>query len=165
MDEDAFWNIVDEAVRSGGEFETALKAGLSALEPEAILEFHRQFARRVHEAYRFDLMAVSNIVNGSVTGEDFDAFVGWLIARGRDRFETALREPSLAAEGAEPGEAKDRALWRVPAEAFRKRTGRDDFELEAQPISLVMQGERLTTEQIEERFAALVKRFGWRPSR
>lgn len=166
MDADAFWHVIEtSAAGAGGEDALCerLIAHLEALEPEAILAFHREFSKRVHEAHRFDLMAVANIVNGGLSGEDYDAFVGWLIQKGRAYFEAALSEPALAAAGAGPATAKSRALWQAPAIAYERRTGQSDFEMEATPISLVMQGERLRADEVIARFGALVERFGWTP--
>lgn len=149
VDDAVFWQLVDNPER------------IATLSPEEILAFHDAFARRVHAAYRFDLMAVSNIVNGSRTGEGFDAFVGWLIERGQTYFEAALRDASRAADAAKPGAAKSLRLWHAPAAAYEKRTGKDDFELEARPISLVMEGGKLDEAEVRERFSELVSRFGW----
>jgi hypothetical protein len=160
MDENAFWQIIaDVGSIEGCSLEEALAARLAELDAESILGFHREFAKRVHQAYRFDLMAVASIINANETGEDYDAFVGWLIARGREAFEAALANPELAAVGATPKAAKSRALWAAPKLAYRERTGQDDFDLEATPISLVMEGVKLTKDEVEERFAALVARF------
>lgn len=166
MDADAFWQVI-ETIGGSADGEESLRdrlvAHLTTLDPETILAFYKEFSKRVHEAHRFDLMAVANIVNGGFSGEDYDAFVGWLIAQGRDHFEAALAEPARAAAGAEGSAAKSRALWSAPAIAYKNRTGRDDFELEATPISLVMEGERLSPDEVVTRFPSLVEQFGWAP--
>ncbi len=165
MHVDEFWKIVAEVRRLEDEssFRDRLVATLSGLETEMIFAFHRAFASRVHEAYRFDLMAVASIINANATGEDYDAFVGWLIAQGRAYFEASLAEPGLAAKRAQAQQARSQALWQAPALAYRQRTGRDDFDLEADPISLVMVGHKLTAGDVQKRFPALVDRFNWEP--
>jgi hypothetical protein len=164
MDADAFWRLIDETGDADDDARLArLTTSLAALAPEEILAFRQHFARCAHEAYGFDLMAVGNVVNGARCGEDFDAFVGWLIAQGKSYFEAAVAEPARAADRAQRGRAKSWALWRAPAVAYKSVTGRDDFELEAQPISLVMEGERLDEAATLARFSELAQRFGWPP--
>ncbi len=174
MDADAFWQLVEEVKQGSGEpgsddasvearTRAHLTERLARLPPDAILAFHEEFSRRVNEAYRFDLMAVADVVNGGVGGEDYDAFVGWLIEQGRAYFDEALADPRRAADRAPAGHAKSRALWHAPRIAYRRATGRDEFDLEAKPISLVMEGERLDKDAMEAQFAALIHRFGWSP--
>jgi hypothetical protein len=166
MDAEAFWRLLDASrdAESDDARVARLTATLAALPREEILAFQHHFARCVYDAYSFDLMAVSNVVNGARSGEDFDAFIGWLLLQGKSYFEAALADPARAADRATPGvAAKSWALWQAPAVAYKSVTGRDDFDLESQPISLVMEGERLGEEATVARFGELVKRFGWKP--
>ena len=96
MDTDGFWDLI-EASRHGDqgceEQTRILTALLAQLEPEGIVSFQRHFAERRRESYRWDLWAVAYIVNGGCSDDCFDYFRGWLIAQGREYFETALASP------------------------------------------------------------------------
>jgi hypothetical protein len=52
------------------------------------------------ESYRSDLWAVAYVANGGASDDGFDYFRGWLLTRGRERFEAALRDPPAAVDGA-----------------------------------------------------------------
>jgi len=163
MDVGEFWALIErsgEGAPTVEQRDEQLVAALAELSAEEILAFQRQFAERVVDAYRWDWMAVATIVNGDGTAEGFDGFVGWVMAQGRAYFEAALADPEQAAERAVPGERADlRALWAAPAKAYTRRTGRDDFHENAEPISIVMEGDRWQDGELDQRYPALVKRF------
>lgn len=163
MDVGEFWALIErsgEGAPAGEQRGEQLVAILAELPAEEILAFQRQFAERVVDAYQWDWMAVATLVNGDATAEGFDGFVGWVMAQGRAYFEAALADPERAAERAVPGERADlRALWAAPAEAYKQVTGRTDFHESAEPISIVMEGDRWKEGELEQRYPELVKRF------
>jgi len=163
MDVEEFWALIEksrEGAPEGAARGQRLAVLLAALSAEEILAFQRQFAERVVDAYRWDWMAVACIVNDDATAEGFDGFVGWVMGQGQDYFEAALDDPERAADRAEPGKQADlRSLWTAPSEAYKKVTGRDDFSENAEPISIVMEGDRWQREKLSEMYPELVKRF------
>jgi len=157
------WQLVEQSRGDGGLEGHAqrLVELLAVTDEDTILAFNRAFCARMTEAYCWDLFAVCDIVNGDSSALEFDAFLGWLYAQGRAYFETALADPTRAAERATPGErAALSAMWSVASDAYEQRTGRDDFVDFADTVSAVMEGERLTEEDIDRRFGALKQRFG-----
>jgi len=100
---DRFWALVERA-RDGGagcrRVARRLTDTLVTLPPGAIEEFGHELSLRMAESYRWDLWAVAYIANGGASDDGFDYFRGWLLTRGRARFEEALRDPPAAVVGA-----------------------------------------------------------------
>jgi hypothetical protein len=126
---DRFWHVVEtaRADSSGCEAVARAVAGtLATLPPTAIQEFSDELSRRMVESYRWDLWAVAYVSNDGASDDGFDYFRGWLITRGRRRFERALRDAPAAVEGASPfgiRECEDVLL--APGEAYVRATGRE----------------------------------------
>lgn len=162
MDRDQLWQIIDRS-REGheGTQYDRLVALLTALDGHAILDFNRLFCQCVTQAYRWELMAVAEIVNGRTEAAvAFDRFLGWLMAQGRDYFQAALADAARAADRAKPGvKAENPDIWNAACEAYEARTGRDDFLDIADGVSTIMEGERLTDGEIRKRFGDLIERF------
>jgi hypothetical protein len=100
---DRFWALVEHARRGGAgchRVARRLTDTLTALPPAAIEEFEHELSRRMAESYRWDLWAVAYVANGGASDDGFDYFRGWLLTRGRKRFEQALRDPPAAVAGA-----------------------------------------------------------------
>lgn len=163
MSEEWFWGLIETSRAGATSLQQqckALQAQLESLEVDGIFEFQRQFAGFVSEAYSWDLMAVGHIVNRGGDIENFDDFVGWLIAHGRSYFETAIAEPRRAADALEPGQqALCEEIWLAPADAYETKTGADDFFDMAHGVSLAMQGKRWEESQLPEMFPELYRRF------
>jgi hypothetical protein len=100
---DRFWALVESA-RAGGDdcwrVSRRLTNTLAKLPPASIAEFGTELSARMAESYRWDLWAVAYVANGGASDDGFDYFRGWLLTRGRARFELALRDPPAAVVGA-----------------------------------------------------------------
>lgn len=99
---DRFWALVEHARRGGAgchRVARRLTDTLAALPPAAIEEFDHELSRRMAETYRWDLWAVAYVANGGASDDGFDYFRGWLLTRGRQRFEQALLDPPTAVAG------------------------------------------------------------------
>ncbi len=163
MDVGQFWALVEQSGEGASDLDQRGERMVSLLaerSAEEILRFQGLFAQRVVDAYRWDWMAVAFIVNGGGTAEQFDAFVGWVMVQGCAYFEAALADPERAADRAQPGQSAEfAAIWSAPARAYSRRTGHDDFHESAEPISIVMEGDRWQEDDLEQLFPVLVKRF------
>ena len=100
---DRFWALVETA-RAGGSgcsrIARRLTDTLAALPPATIQEFDHELSVRLAESYRWDLWAVAYVAKGGASDDAFDYFRGWLLTRGRQQFETALRDAPTAVSGA-----------------------------------------------------------------
>src|SRR5947209_6471566 len=97
MDEDRFWSILEAACPPGHPPQIkcfdALKARLTELAPEEILEFRQQFDDRVGAAYKTDLWGAAYLINGGCSDDGFHHFRCWLVGMGRQVYEKALAKP------------------------------------------------------------------------
>ena len=93
MDEETFWEIVDEARADAHDDEAflrGLESSLMELPPNAIESFRDRLDDMARKAFRWDLWAAAYIINGGASEDDFR---GWLVSRGRSVYEAALRDP------------------------------------------------------------------------
>jgi uncharacterized protein DUF4240 len=100
---DRFWGIIEHARRGDAgcsRIARRVTDTLATLPPSAVEEFGHELSRRMAETYRWDLWAVAYVANGGESDDGFDYFRGWLITRGRTRYEEALRDPPAAVVGA-----------------------------------------------------------------
>lgn len=166
MSEELFWKVID-ASRRGLEEQAdqgdRLVRMLEQLDETAIVEWDRLLRTRLNEAYTWELWAVAFIANGGCSDDGFMYFRGWLVAQGRRYFEAALADPAKAAKAVQPGErAEFEDILGVASDAWRARTGRDDFHEHAAPVAPVEpRGEPWEEEELPRRYPKLAKRFGF----
>lgn len=98
MDEETFWELVDEAREEAGNdderFLEVLEHGLMDLPPNAIEGFRERLDEVVARAYRWDLWAAAYIINGGSSEDGFQYFRAWLVSKGKSVFEHALKDPA-----------------------------------------------------------------------
>ncbi len=137
MDIDRFWQIIERTRGSLDEdiVESRLQHELSSLSAEEILAFEQHY-RLLHDAANTgDVWAAGVMLNSGHGSDDgFEYFRNWLIAQGRVRYETALRDPdSLANAVVEMTPTGPSAEWEgyayVAPELYRKKTGREVYEV------------------------------------
>lgn len=132
MDEDTFWNLVDEARAEGGSdderFLQSLQSGLMELPPNAIEGFRDRLDEMLARAYRWDLWAAAYVINGGCSDDAFEYFRGWLVSKGRVVFEAALLDPETLA-GSVPSDpawvAEFEELLYLPVYALEQKTGQE----------------------------------------
>jgi hypothetical protein len=165
MDLDRFWSIIEKSRRGAADAEAQgerLIALLEQLEAEEIIAFERVLQERIRDAFRNDLWAVAYIMNGGCSDDGFDYFIGWLIGRGRKRYDVALADPERAADRVSPDDEpfENEMAWYAPARAYAHKTGRDDFDLRCAPaVTRTLQGEGWEEDDLEKLHPRLWKRF------
>jgi len=158
---DRFWAIVEHARARSSECDNVaqrLADTLSRLPAPAIVEFSNELDARMAESYRWDLWAVAYVANGGASDDGFDYFRAWLITRGREQFERALRDAPSAVEGApRSGELECEDVIGVANEAYNRVAGK------AMPASTVRWpkepvGKPWTEETIDQVYPGLTAR-------
>jgi uncharacterized protein DUF4240 len=72
------------------------------------VEFEGHFTELRAESYSWELWGAAYLMNGGCSDDGFEYFRAWLIAQGREIFETALKDPDTLAVLASPeGELED----------------------------------------------------------
>jgi hypothetical protein len=161
-----FWKLIDKSRidMDEGDVESQierLQDLLEEWEPEDIVTFHRGFSEAVRNAYRWDLWGAAYLINGGCDEDEFDYFLGWLIAQGRDYYLAALDDPQAAGDRFEEDQAQQcEEIWSVAAKAYESRTGRTDFYDVAPPnLRLTPQGEEWAVSDLAFLFPRLARRF------
>jgi hypothetical protein len=102
VDMQDFWAVIEDAragAPGGADVVAARAAGLlAALPAEQIVAAAQLLWDLMADSYRGDLWAAAYLINGGASDDGFEYFRGWLIAQGREAFDSAVADPdSLAA--------------------------------------------------------------------
>ena len=168
MDEETFWEIVDEARAEAYDddevFLRGLESSLIELAPNAIESFRDRLDDVMQTAFRWDLWAAAYIINGGASEDGFEYFRGWLVSRGRSVFEGALLDPESLAElvplDSERLAEFEEVLY-LPVYALEQKTGTEvplPDPLETPENHVAPKGERWNEEDVHTLFPKLSQR-------
>jgi hypothetical protein len=173
MDDTIFWQMIEQAkIDSDGDNDRQvhlLSERLAELSADEIVQYGTIFRQYRAQAYRWDLWAAADILNGGCSDDAFMDFRAWLIAQGREVFHKALANPDWLAEyvpviQTEWGDDSDTMMETmnyVPFYAYEEKTGSKEL-----PESAMIQhpsdpaGETWTDDDLPQRFPALWAKFG-----
>lgn len=160
MDEDRFWELIEASKPQDGSIDAQvenLTASLTKLPNPEIVEFARLFDKNMACSYAWDLWAAAFIIKGGCSDDGFDDFRGWLISKGRNIFEAALRDPESLIDVADP-DAEAEAMLYVASAAFERKNGAalPDFR---QTVPAQPSGARWDEETVGEKCPRLAARF------
>ena len=127
MDIDAFWHIIDTAVnKSGGGVEKKMlliRESLQHLTPEELIGFEITLRERIIEADHYNIMAAAKIIEGWVSDDSYLYFRCWLISKGRNCFENALKNADSIDKCITKDEVPDgEDLLSVASEVYEEKT-------------------------------------------
>jgi hypothetical protein len=150
VDRDGFWEVVEAArARADGVCEVA-EALVELLQGQPLAELvaFRQVQDELldREAHRWDLWAAAYVINGGASEDGFEYFLGWLMARGRGRWEATLADPDSLAD------VVDRNAGDLDCEEMLYVAPRAAEEEEAFWAALPDRGEHLPPEPAGEHF-------------
>lgn len=174
MDEETFWELVDEARAEAGSddelFLRTLQSGLLELPPNAIEGFRDRLDEMLARAYRWDLWAAAYIINGGCSDDAFEYFRGWLVSRGRVIFEAALLDPETLS-GLVPADpdwvAEFEEILYLPVYTLEQKTGQEvplPDPLEAPENTTEPEGEPWDEQSVDSLFPALSRQASERLS-
>jgi hypothetical protein len=158
FDEAAFWRLVEETRRAGGN-DTDKQVGLlddrlRQLPKQDIIQFVRIRRKLDQRAYTWNLWGAAYVIEDGCSDDCFRDFRAYLISLGRSAYEAALRNPDSLATVVQDEEAGG---WEdaddVAPDAYSSVTG-EDFPLDDSDLSGAPRGT-----PFDERDAALAKRY------
>jgi hypothetical protein len=168
MNRDAFWKIIETSVKlSKGDVD----AQIDILEDEArklsvdeVINFSRHFDDLWIEAYRWDLWGAAYLIGGGCSDDGFMDFRAWLVSRGREVYEAALKNPeSLANVLGEDEEGQIEGFQYVASKVWAEKTGGDPIDFpdngSLRPPNDPV-GESWTEDDLPRLFPKLWKKFG-----
>ena len=165
MDEAQFWKIIasgGKKVLDDQELQlAAIRKELMKLPPKVVQAFSRIYGSKLDEAYRWDVWGAAYVINGGCSDDGFHYFRGWLISRGQETFEKALKEPDSLAKITDPENDwyEFEELEYLPLEVYEKLTG-EQMPREADSMPDETQGKQWDFDDDKEvlrRFPKLAK--------
>lgn len=94
--ETEFWNMIERSRKNSEDCHSQcelLIEYLSQRPVEDIVTFEDIFRANYAKSYRADLWGAAYLINGGCSDDGFDYFRCWLIAKGKDAFQSALANP------------------------------------------------------------------------
>ena len=167
LDKKDFWQLIDASRLAANNDPDAqvdtLGALLLQLEADQIVEFDRVMVEHVNRAYHWDVWAAGYIIGGGCSDDGFMDFMGWLISKGEQVFETALRDADSLADvvGEIDGECQVEGILYAPGKAWEQKTGRPggDFPQHRFAFQDGPHGESWDEDEVDARLPRLAARF------
>jgi hypothetical protein len=135
---DGFWKTIDEARQASGklvDIPRCLIDTLSQSKESEIVDFGSQFEDCMDRSYDANLWLGAVVILGGCGDDRFTDFRCWLVALGREAFESALADPdSIAGLERFDGDYGDPTLFylrSVAQRAFCKRSTGDERDFDA----------------------------------
>jgi uncharacterized protein DUF4240 len=138
MNEQQFWDIIQRSLVAQNVEEQIdfLDNELNKLSKEEILEFDYIFRQKHEDAFTWDIWAAAYTIQGGCSDDGFMDFRGWLVYRGKEVFEKALKNSdSLAELGKEKLEESEESedFYYLTADAYEEITGVEGLDVEEDP--------------------------------
>jgi uncharacterized protein DUF4240 len=129
MDLTEFWELIDkagDAANGNAEKQSELLTEeLVKLPAEEIISFERIFDELKDNAYIGNLWDAATVIMYGCGDDGFQEFREWLVGRGKEVYENAIKNPETLVNVLEIGEQIFPTLLGPAMEAFEKVTGKD----------------------------------------
>jgi hypothetical protein len=163
MDESRFWQLIDQSRREASgpwQQHQRLAELLDGLTPNEIAGFAKHWYIKHRDAYRWDLWAVAYVIEGGCSDDSFMDFRAWLIAQGKEFYESVMSEPARVADRASDGVCYERMNY-VARSVYQKKTSHeiplDDLGVPPQPTKPL--GETWDEDDLPKMYPELYERF------
>ena len=172
MDKTQFWQLIadsrrdipDNNIEFGCRHQAEnLKALLVKLSAPEIIEFSNFFDEFTDLAYRWDLWAAAELINGGASDDGFTYFRWWLIAQGQHYYEAALQDVECAGDNVElDQEAECEDIAYCIDVAYQEKTSGDiPKELKTRRFPAMPTGDRQQLDgDLDELYPRLTEKFG-----
>jgi len=135
---DGYWQLIDDARKASSklvEMPQRLIDSLCKMDEQEIVAFDSYYVDCLYRAYDAQLWLAAVVIMGGCSDDTFSDFRGWLIARGRARFESALVDPDSLADldsfDGDDGYPTLFYLGSVTSRAFCKLSAGDEQDFDA----------------------------------
>ena len=133
MDRAGFWKIIETSLKkSKGDAETQIDILHGELQPlpvKEIVSFDHHFQELWFAAYRHDLWAAATLIGGECSDDGFMDFRGWLIGRGQQVYEAALKDPDSLARAVDADEdCQVEGYQYIAQQVWEDKTGKDGLD-------------------------------------
>jgi hypothetical protein len=110
MDLNLFWQLIADSKKNAknqGDQIKKLRQLVTNLSPQQIIEFDKIVWGRMAKSYHRDLWLAFYVIRGGCSDDSFDYCRQWLILRGREVFDRALKNPDSLADLDNHGECEE----------------------------------------------------------
>ena len=134
LDEDIYWEIVDESVSKTNTPEAQEKyliSKISKLSPNQIIGFRLRTDKLLYDTYSSELWCAGYIMNQGCTDDGFEYFRNWIISRGKKTYYYAKEDPDYLINEVDKivyGYYEFEPFWYVALEAFVNKTGKNLYD-------------------------------------
>lgn len=157
MPADKFWAIIDTG-KNHKHPEVFLLHELLRMSVQEIIQFQNRFDAAMRKAFRWDMWAAADVINGGCSDDGFEDFLHALIALGREAYESAVRNPDSLADLDFTTPLDNEGFGYAAAEAYEVMTGGEDiYDLPRNGISLHPPGNKQIRHDLSMRARAFPK--------
>jgi hypothetical protein len=126
--EEQFWSLIDQA--RAGNFASAspeqLHKLLSRLSDDEILSFGHTFYGKLCDLNQWRLWAAGYVIAGGMSDDSFHYFRSWILGKGRDAFEVAMKDPDELGPFVDNSEVDNELLEYVAVNVLEQRGVKED---------------------------------------
>ena len=161
-----FWELIDTTREASGgnasKQANLLVEELAKLSEDEITAFDTILHDRMDEAYDAALWDAAEIIGCGCGDDGFYEFRGWLIAHGKEVYESALADPENLIDLIEiEDNAQDGAILYAVYPAYEQKTGQDlPWGYRKNRKRPLLKGTHWAEEDRKERFPKLAAKFG-----
>lgn len=170
MDITEFWRLIDktrEAANGDARKQSdLLTEELTQLPEKEIISFDDIFHDLKGNAYMGTLWDAASLIMYGCSDSGFEEFREWLVGRGKDAYENAIKDPETLVDVLEVGEQIFPTLLGPAIEAYEKVTGKnmppmlaERAQLQGKPTLDIDAGEAELLSEILARFPKLTAKF------
>jgi hypothetical protein len=165
-----FWDLIDKtrAAADGDAKKQSdvLTEELMNLPEDEIFLFQEILYDLKHKAYTGILWDAATVIKNGCGDDGFHEFREWLVGRGKEVYENAIKDPETLADVLEPGDPIYPTLLAPALDAYEKITGRnmppahrERAQLQGKPTINIDTAEIELMSQISTRFPKLTAKF------
>ena len=128
MSENQFWSLIDQA-RAGSSVSAEperLGVILDQLGDDEVLDFGHMFYEKVCDLNRWRLWAAGYVIAGGMSDDSFHYFRSWIVGKGRNAFEVAMKDPNELGPFVDSNEAHNELLEYVAVNILEQRGIEED---------------------------------------
>jgi hypothetical protein len=128
ISESQFWRFIDQA-RAGKPASAdpdRLGKMLNRLDDEGLLDFGHMFYEKICDLNQWRLWGAGYVITGGMSDDAFHYFRSWIIGKGKDVFDVAMRDPDELGPFVDNPEVDNESLEFVAANILEKRGIEED---------------------------------------
>jgi hypothetical protein len=159
--DERFWSIIGDA-REGNAASAhpkALSRVLSLLGDEEVSAFGHMFYEKLCALNFWRLWAAGYIIAGGMGDDSFHYFRSWIIGKGKDLFDAAMKDPDGIGPWIDDREVDNESLEYVAVEIMEKRRGGDPRELSDCKPDAIPRGQPFEEDNVAELCPKLASLF------